>query len=359
MSHSDSNFYKSFAFVLGALVLFTLFIIYVANSLSPKAPDDPLARAEQQRAIAPIGQSRVEGGVVEETSQVAPETTEAKTAAVAETKVADAKVEETVSKEEAKVEAKVEEIATPAANAETGTAEVTAPAAKPETTDAAKVATATAATAVAMTSVSASDIPVKVRATVATNCAGCHNPGINGAARSDDAQAWTELGQKGVDELTASVINGKGSMPARGGSNLNDEEIKQAVQLMHSKATGGSSKTVSSGVAAVAAGSTAAATTTAAAATTAAVATTATVATAAIPDDVKKVVDSTCAACHIAGVANAPKYGDKDAWTVRMEKGLDAVVASAIDGKGAMPARGGSQLNDEQMRLAVEYMLGK
>jgi len=78
-----------------------------------------------------------------------------------------------------------------------------------------------------------------------------------------------------------------------------------------------------------------------------------------IPNNVKATVESVCAACHVSGVANAPKYGDTAAWDARMAKGLDAVTASAITGVGAMPPRGGSSLNDEEIRLAVQYMLTK
>jgi len=78
-----------------------------------------------------------------------------------------------------------------------------------------------------------------------------------------------------------------------------------------------------------------------------------------IPNKVKATVDSVCAACHVSGIANAPKYGDTAAWDARMARGLDAVTASAIAGIGAMPARGGSSLNDEEMGLAVQYMLTK
>ena len=77
------------------------------------------------------------------------------------------------------------------------------------------------------------------------------------------------------------------------------------------------------------------------------------------PPEVKQVVDSTCAACHLVGVANAPKFGDKEAWGQRMQKGLDALTASSIAGIGIMPPKGGSSLSDEQMRLAIEYILTK
>lgn len=64
-----------------------------------------------------------------------------------------------------------------------------------------------------------------------------------------------------------------------------------------------------------------------------------------------------CLACHTTGAAGAPKIGEASAWTDRLAKGVDALVASAINGIGAMPPRGGSQYSDEQIRAAVEYML--
>ncbi len=64
-----------------------------------------------------------------------------------------------------------------------------------------------------------------------------------------------------------------------------------------------------------------------------------------------------CLACHTTGAAGAPKIGEASAWTDRLAKGVDALVASAINGIGAMPPRGGSQFSDEQIRAVVEYIL--
>jgi len=64
-----------------------------------------------------------------------------------------------------------------------------------------------------------------------------------------------------------------------------------------------------------------------------------------------------CLACHTTGAAGAPKIGDAAAWSGRLGKGVDGLVASAIAGIGAMPARGGSQYDDEQIRVVVEYIL--
>lgn len=64
-----------------------------------------------------------------------------------------------------------------------------------------------------------------------------------------------------------------------------------------------------------------------------------------------------CFACHGTGAAGAPKLGDAAAWTERLAKGLDALVSSAIGGVGAMPPRGGSALDDDQIHSVVEYMM--
>jgi cytochrome c5 len=73
--------------------------------------------------------------------------------------------------------------------------------------------------------------------------------------------------------------------------------------------------------------------------------------------DGKKVYDTNCLACHGAGVAGAPKFGDKAAWAPRLKLGVDALHATAIKGKGAMPAKGGNAaLPDADVKAAVDYM---
>ncbi len=66
-----------------------------------------------------------------------------------------------------------------------------------------------------------------------------------------------------------------------------------------------------------------------------------------------------CAACHNTGVAGAPKMGDTAAWEPRYAAGMDALLASATNGKGAMPPRGGSTYSDDEIRSVIEYMLDK
>ncbi|MYM23034.1 cytochrome c5 family protein [Duganella sp. FT135W] len=66
---------------------------------------------------------------------------------------------------------------------------------------------------------------------------------------------------------------------------------------------------------------------------------------------------STCAACHGAGVAGAPKFGDAGAWGARIAQGYDTVVQHALGGLRAMPAKGGNpDLDDVEVARAVVYM---
>ena len=69
------------------------------------------------------------------------------------------------------------------------------------------------------------------------------------------------------------------------------------------------------------------------------------------------VVKAQCARCHDAGTAGAPKPGDKAAWAPRFNKGVDALVLTAIRGHGGMPPRGGkADLTDAELRSAVLYL---
>jgi cytochrome c5 len=69
---------------------------------------------------------------------------------------------------------------------------------------------------------------------------------------------------------------------------------------------------------------------------------------------------ASCFACHSTGAAGAPKVGAEmmSEWEPRLEKGLDAVVANAINGVNAMPAKGLCfDCNEDDIRALVEYML--
>jgi cytochrome c5 len=63
-----------------------------------------------------------------------------------------------------------------------------------------------------------------------------------------------------------------------------------------------------------------------------------------------------CSACHATGAAGAPKFGDKAAWAPRVGKGYEALLTSALKGKGAMGAQGGGDFDDVEIGRAVVYM---
>ncbi|NDH53180.1 MAG: cytochrome c5 family protein [Betaproteobacteria bacterium] len=70
----------------------------------------------------------------------------------------------------------------------------------------------------------------------------------------------------------------------------------------------------------------------------------------------EEVFKAQCTACHSAGVAGAPKFGDAAAWAPRIATGYPALLNSALKGKGAMAAQGGGNLDDVEVGRAVAYM---
>lgn len=78
----------------------------------------------------------------------------------------------------------------------------------------------------------------------------------------------------------------------------------------------------------------------------------------AAPRSGEELYNGTCAGCHASGVLGAPKFGDAGDWAPRLEKGVDGLTTSAINGLNAMPPRGGcANCSDDEMRGAVEYMV--
>ncbi|MBK7768570.1 MAG: cytochrome c5 family protein [Sulfuritalea sp.] len=73
----------------------------------------------------------------------------------------------------------------------------------------------------------------------------------------------------------------------------------------------------------------------------------------------EQIYQAACAACHDAGVAGAPKLGDKGAWAPRLALGLDGLLKSAIAGKNAMPPKGGSDANDTELAAAIVFVANK
>jgi len=71
-----------------------------------------------------------------------------------------------------------------------------------------------------------------------------------------------------------------------------------------------------------------------------------------------EVYKTKCFVCHMAGVANAPKLGDKAAWAPRIATGMDAMMQTVINGKGAMPPKGTCMdCSNDELKAAVEYMV--
>ncbi|OOS22629.1 c-type cytochrome [Moraxella pluranimalium] len=66
-----------------------------------------------------------------------------------------------------------------------------------------------------------------------------------------------------------------------------------------------------------------------------------------------------CSTCHDAGLIGAPKVGDKGAWAPRIGKGTATLYNSAINGFNAMPARGGADISDDEVKNAVDYMISQ
>ena len=81
-------------------------------------------------------------------------------------------------------------------------------------------------------------------------------------------------------------------------------------------------------------------------------------------DKGKATYDTSCSVCHGAGIAGAPKFGDKTAWAPRIAQGADTLHSHALKGfqgkAGVMPAKGGNTaLADADVKAAVDYMVSK
>lgn len=190
-------------------------------------------------------------------------------------------------------------------------------------------------------------------------CAACHATGAVGAPKFGDAGAWGARLSQGYEGLLTAVLKGKGNMNAQAGGAHSDYEIGRAVVYM-ANAAGGQLAEPPAPAGAEAAPATAApaaapapAPVVAAAPAAAAPAPVAAVSAA----DGEALYKKACMACHAAGVAGAPKLGDKAGWSARLGLGVDGLTASVIKGKGAMPPKGGSSASDAEIKAAVEYML--
>lgn len=181
-------------------------------------------------------------------------------------------------------------------------------------------------------------------------CSACHASGAAGAPKFGDAAAWAARIGTGFEALVQSALKGKGAMAPQGGGDFNDTEIARAVAYM---ANAGGAKFAEPAAPAAAAPAAQADAAPAAAPTVAVVAAPAAAAAGGAGEALYK---QACQVCHAAGVAGAPKFGDKAAWAARLPAGIDALYTSVAKGKGAMPPRGGSQASDADLRAAVEFM---
>ena len=301
---NDSAFLRMFLFILGALVAFSIIIMFVAGSvtdgLDAKRSGDSRLQAEVAKRIAPVGEV--------------------------------------------------------------------------------EVASASAAPAA----------PKSGEQVVTESCNACHATGALEAPKVGDGAAWGARMAGGLDALVQSAIAGKGAMPPRGGAmTLSDEEIRGAVEhmLKESGVDAGSSAAaapaVETAVAAVEEAASSVAETAggmvdsamgavagmaesvmpapAPAAAPAAAEPEAPAAAAPVADLAKgkTVYDTACFVCHASGAAGAPLLGNKAQWEARIAQGMDALNASAINGKlPGMPPKGGRMdLSDEDVLSAVAYMV--
>ena len=158
-------------------------------------------------------------------------------------------------------------------------------------------------------------------------CATCHAAGTGGAPKIGDRKAWSARAEKGLTGLTQDALKGIRQMPPHGGSpDLTDIDIRRAVTYMVNQSGGHWIEPIDK---------------------------------AAAPPERsgQQVVRAQCAKCHETGAGGAPKIGDQAAWVPRLKPGLDAVVRSAVNGHGGMPARGGmANLTDRELRSAIVYM---
>ena len=217
-------------------------------------------------------------------------------------------------------------------------------------------------------------------------CAVCHATGVSDAPKFGDAGDWQPRLGAGYEALLKSSLEGKGAMAPQGGGAFTDLEIGRAVVYMANAGGGNFADPAEEGEDGEAAAEADAAEDSTAAAETAEPAAEDSTETAAAEKEQpaaeevaageasagapvaaadidleagKALYNQACLACHAAGVAGAPKLGDKKAWEPLIASGMDAMMKIAIEGKGAMPPRGATSATDAELRNAVEYMVSE
>jgi len=192
-------------------------------------------------------------------------------------------------------------------------------------------------------------------------CATCHQQGVANAPRIGDKNAWAKHIKEGLPAMVKAAIQGKGAMPPRGGdTSLTDTEVTRAVVYMANQSGGSFKEPPAPKEAAKPAAPAAAQQQAVPIPPPQAAAPAAPGAKPAAGADGKAVYDKLCFACHAQSVAGSPRLGDKAAWAPRIKQGMDALVQSVIQGKGAMPPKAGNPaLTDAEARAAVEFMVSQ
>lgn len=177
-------------------------------------------------------------------------------------------------------------------------------------------------------------------------CLACHGTGVAGAPLLGARDAWQPRMAAGIDALLSSARAGKGAMPPNGGSDYSDDEMRAVIEFMLAEAglmeaaevmaSPDTQTAESDAVVAQAENS------------------------ALDLEAGEQVYRTACFICHDSGAAGAPKLGDPSAWSARVENGFDAVLQNAINGKGAMPAKGGAaHLSEAEIASVVAFILDK
>lgn len=74
------------------------------------------------------------------------------------------------------------------------------------------------------------------------------------------------------------------------------------------------------------------------------------------PKTGEEVFKAQCSTCHGTGALGSPKFGDAAAWGPRIAKGFDALLNSALKGKGNMTPQGGGAFSDFEVARGLVYM---
>jgi cytochrome c5 len=173
-------------------------------------------------------------------------------------------------------------------------------------------------------------------------CQTCHGAGLLAAPKIGDQAAWKPRLAQGEKTLVMHALKGIRAMPAKGGNpNLSDEEVTRAAIWMANQAGAKYKEPAAAAPASVQTSSGAPVKTASAA-----------------KADGAQTYQTVCSLCHAAGLAGAPKYGDKAAWKPRIAQGLPTLHEHAIKGIRTMPPKGGSAtLSDAEVGAAVDYMV--